>query len=138
MPKSKSSSGAPVTPGTDVDMFLAQLAHPLRDEFIALRDVILSADKHIAEGIKWNVPSFRTTEWFATMHLRAKAGFGVILHFGAKKNAISESGVEIPDPAGLLDWLARDRAAVVFRDMDDLVARRAAFVTLLGHWLQRL
>ncbi|HVH33578.1 MAG TPA: nuclear transport factor 2 family protein, partial [Tahibacter sp.] len=104
----------------EVDAFLATLQHPARDLVVALRRLVLDADASIAEGIKWNAPSFRTRDWFATTHLRMKAGIGLILHFGAKKNAIADSGVAIPDPGGLLDWLARDRAMILFRDLDDL------------------
>ena len=66
----------------------------------------------IEEGVKWNSLSFRTRggqgEWFATVNLREKQGVGLILRFGAKKNALSETGVAIADPAGLLRWLAKD------------------------------
>ena len=64
----------------DVEIFLAALDHPLKPEILALRQIILAADPSITEGIKWNVPSFRTSEYFATMHLRAKDGIHVILH----------------------------------------------------------
>ena len=77
MAGSTSRKKPPGLPADDVDAYLAQLEHPFRDGFVALRRAILAADAGIAEGIKWNVPSFRTSEWFATMHLRAKAGFGV-------------------------------------------------------------
>ena len=68
-----------------VDTFIESLAHPHKDAVPAVRAVILAADPAIGEGIRWNVPSFRTSEYFATMHLRMKAGIGVILHFGARK-----------------------------------------------------
>jgi hypothetical protein len=48
------------------------------------RQIILDADASIAEGIKWNAPSFYTSEYFATIQLRAKDGVQVILHLGAK------------------------------------------------------
>jgi hypothetical protein len=77
-----------------VETFLASLDYPYRQELLALRQIILAADPSIAEGIKWKVPSFRTSEYFATMNLRVKKGIGVILHFGAKKGDISSTGVE--------------------------------------------
>ncbi|MEQ1612074.1 MAG: hypothetical protein ABL904_04925 [Hyphomicrobiaceae bacterium] len=58
---------------------------------MALRKVILGADPSISDGVKWNAPSFCTTEYFATINLRAKAGVEVILHFGAKRNRISDT-----------------------------------------------
>lgn len=122
----------------DVEAFLAQLHDPARGLAAALRSAVRGADPAIAEGIKWKVPSFRTVDYFATMHLRVRQGIGLILHFGAKKTAISASGVDIPDPAGLLDWLARDRALVQFRDEADLAARTPALQALVREWIRHL
>jgi hypothetical protein len=108
----------------------------MRDLVIALRAVILEADASITDGVKWNAPSFRTLDWFATTHLRMKTGIGLILHFGAKKNAIADSGVAVPDPQGLLDWLAKDRAMILFRDRDDLAQKAPALQTLLREWIR--
>jgi len=41
----------------------------------------------------------------------------------------------IDDPGQLLTWLGKDRATIVFRDLDDLTARRAAFERLLRSWI---
>ncbi|MGC4055913.1 MAG: DUF1801 domain-containing protein [Paludibaculum sp.] len=103
---------------------------------LALRQLILSVDPAIGEAIKWNAPSFHTTEHFATMNLRARNGLGIILHFGAKKNAIAETGIQIPDPHGLLEWLAKDRALVTFRDLEQQEAQREAFANLLREWMR--
>ena len=126
------------TQNSEVDAFLASLEHPAKALVIALRAAVLGADASIADGIKWNVPSFRKRDYFATMHLRAKQGVGLILHFGAKKTAIATSGVDIPDPQGLLDWLAKDRAMIVFRDEADLAAKTPALQALLREWLPHL
>ena len=82
-------------PAPNVETWLAALDHPCKEEVLALRQIILAADPAISEEIKWNVPSFRTSEHFATLNLRVKKGIGVILHFGAKKNEISTTGVAI-------------------------------------------
>ncbi|WP_313919701.1 DUF1801 domain-containing protein [Tahibacter sp.] len=119
-----------------VDAFLATLDHPAKALVVELRRVVLDADVRILDGIKWNAPSFRTTEYFATTNLRAKQGTGLILHFGAKKNAISATGVDIPDPAGLLRWLAKDRATVEFRDTAELRAKASALQALLREWIR--
>ena len=62
--------------------------------------------------------------------------FRSILHFGAKKNAIATTGVAIPDPASLLHWLGKDRAAVAFRDAAQLADQRAAFTQLIREWIR--
>jgi hypothetical protein len=123
---------------TGVDVFLATLDHPAKALVVELRRVVRGADARIGEGIKWNAPSFRTTEYFATTNLRAKRGAGLILHFGAKKNAISASGVDIPDPAGLLRWLAKDRATVEFGDAAALEAKTPALQALLREWIRHV
>ena len=121
-----------------VEAFLAALEHPLKPEILALRQAVLGADPGIAEGVKWNAPSFRTSEYFATMNLRAKNGVGIILHFGAKRNRISETGVAIADPESLLEWLAKDRASVTFRDLKDIHAKQAAFANVIRQWIQHV
>jgi hypothetical protein len=118
-----------------VETFLASLDHPFKPEILALRQIILGADSSIAEGIKWNAPSFRTSEYFATMHLRAKDGVQIILHLGAKTRDTATTGVAIADPASLLSWLAKDRALVTFRDLSDIDARRSAFAQLIRQWI---
>ena len=122
----------------NVESFLASLEHSFKEEILALRQLILGADPSIAEGIKWNAPSFRTSEYFATFQLRAKDGVQIILHLGAKKRDTAATGIEIADPAALLEWLAKDRASVKFRDSKDIEARRSAFAKLIRQWLKHV
>lgn len=122
-------------PPADVEAFLAALDHPRGAEILALRQVILGADPAIAEGIKWNAPSFRTSEWFATFQLRARDGVQVILHLGARKRDAAAPPVEIADPDSLLEWLGADRASVKFRDLADVEARGPAFAAVIRRWI---
>jgi hypothetical protein len=46
----------------EVEAFFKSLKPPSKSALLELREIILAADGAIAEGIKWNVPSFRTTE----------------------------------------------------------------------------
>jgi hypothetical protein len=118
-----------------VEQFLTALDHPLKPEILALRQLILGADPGIAEEIKWNAPSFRTSEHFATFQLRAKDSVKVILHLGAKPRDTSVTGIAIDDPEALLEWLAKDRASVTFRSLDDVEARGAAFAHIIRQWM---
>lgn len=128
--------GAPAP--ADVETFFATLDHPHAAELRLLRQIILAADPSIAEGIKWNVPSFRTTEYFATLHLRAKRGVGVIMHFGAKKRDDLSARAAIADEGAVLEWLAEDRAVATFLDLKDVEARRAAFTEILRQWIKHV
>jgi hypothetical protein len=122
--------------GEDIETFLAALDHPRKREILALRQIILAADPAVREGIKWKVPSFRTTEYFATLHLRAPDRVQVILHFGAKKRDGFAPRSGIADPTGLLEWLGPDRAAASFRDLAGVEAKRPAFESLIREWIR--
>lgn len=124
-------------PGADVETFLASLEHPFKREVVALRLLILGIDGRITEGIKWNAPSFRTSEWFATFQLRAKAGVQLILHLGAKRRP-ELARLEMADPASLLEWLGPDRASVTFRDLEHIQQTSSAFVELVRQWLKHV
>ena len=116
-----------------VDAFMAALEHPHKDAVGAIRRAIFGADRSILEGIKWKAPSYRTTEYFATTHLRAKTGVGVVLHLGAKVRAIPK--VSIEDPEGLLEWLAKDRAMVTFTGVDDVRSNESALQRVVRQWI---
>ena len=117
---------------------MARLKHPHKAEIAALRAIVLATGKSIADGIKWNAPSFRTTEYFATTHLRAKRGIGLILHLGAKVRDIPADGLKIADPAKLLKWLGRDRAAIELGDLAELNRNRAALQAILRQWIKHV
>lgn len=118
-----------------VDEFMATLEHPSKAEVQALRRAISAVDPSIAEGIKWNAPSWRTSEYFATTHLRSKTGLGLILHLGAKARELPDGGLKIADPTGLLKWLGKDRAQVEFSSASDLNAKLPALQAVLRQWL---
>ena len=138
-PRAKRSPSPPIAaPSADtsaaVDRFLAGLDHPHKDAVEMLRIVIRAADGSIEEGIKWEAPSFRTTEYFATTHLRAPDGVGVILHLGAK--AREDPMIDIADPERLLEWLARDRAILRFSGIDHVRLRTPAVQALVRQWIK--
>lgn len=112
---------------------MAVLEHPHKAAVGAIRQAVLGADRSILEGIKWKAPSFRTTEYFATTHLRAKVGVGVVFHLGAKVRAIPT--VSIDDPEELLEWLAKDRAMVSFAGVDDVRAKQSALQRVVRQWI---
>lgn len=114
-----------------VDALLDRMDHPRRVEIDAVRKAILSADKSISEGVKWNAPSFRTTEWFATVNLRGKEGMQVILHFGAKARA-GHKRPAIEDPNRLLRLLGDDRAMAT---LGDNAADRNALAAIVRQWI---
>jgi hypothetical protein len=121
---------------TTVDAFMATLVSSRKTEIEALRAIILGAHPDITEGIKWNAPSFFYKDWFATFHLRTKVGVQIILHRGAKVKAAPMA--DIADPAGLLEWLAADRATIKFAEIGDIEARRNDLSSVIRSWIAGL
>ncbi len=123
----------PTTP--EVDAWLIALDHPQKDVISAVRTVVLAVDPRIAEGIKWNACSFRTTEWFATFNVtgpKGPKGVTLVLHLGAKPRA---EGGSVADPARLLAVLGKDRAAVSFTDLADVAQKGPALDALVRAWI---
>ena len=134
--KPKASHSTPADSTSAVDAFMASLVHPHKVEIEALRRLMLEVDPSVREGVKWNAPSFRTAEYFATTNLRAKSGISVILHLGAKVRQLPPGGVAIDDPAKLLKWLGKDRAMVEFDDAQEFNNSKAAFQAVLRQWVK--
>ena len=119
-----------------VNDLVSSLNHPATQEIQMLRDIVCEVSPSIQEGVKWNAPSFRVDEYFATINLREKQGVGVVLHFGAKVRDVAAGRESIADPDRLLKWLAKDRATVRFSGKDDIAARKPAFQAVLRQWIR--
>lgn len=125
----------PAATASDVDAFIARLKHPLEPEIRAIRSIILGADPKIGEGIKWNAPSFHTSEHFATLHLRGTTGVQVVMHVGAKPRSYTTAREAIADPGTLLEWRGADRATVTFVDLEDVKRKERAFAEIVRRWI---
>lgn len=125
------------TGANDVADFMQKLDHPLKAELETVRFIILGVNTEISEGIKWNCPSFCFKEYFATINIRNEVVL-VILHLGAKVKNSNFAGLTISDPAGLLEWLGKDRAAVKFRDMNAVTSNQIAFENIVRQWITNL
>lgn len=125
------------TSKADPDAFMDALDHPLKDDVEYLRGVIRKAVPQATEGVKWNAPSFRLADDFATFHLRPTDTVCVILHCGAKKRA-TPPDMSVPDPAGLLEWPAKDRCIARLGSGKTLRANRKALEAVLRAWVDKL
>ncbi|MCD9087773.1 DUF1801 domain-containing protein [Stenotrophomonas sp. SY1] len=121
------------TDAVSVETFIAALDHPLKQEILALRRLLLAVDPSIGEQVKWNAPSFHTGEHFATMQLRKPDAVRLILHLGAK--ARKQPALVIVDPEGLLTWLGPDRALLEFHDAAELAGGSEALTAIVRQWI---
>lgn len=125
-----------------VDDFMRRLDHPLKAALEIVRSAILGASPAIAEGIKWNSPSFylrESTAYFATININTRTGtrdcVQVIFHLGAKVKDNSTPGLAIADPDGLLEWLAKERCAAKFHDSKEVRAKKPALQNIVRQWI---
>lgn len=130
----KESGASQIDPA--VDAFMQKLDHPLKKEIESVRTIILGVSPAIREGIKWNAPSFRTSEYFATVNLRSRESVQIVLHLGAKVREIPAKGLQIDDPRGLLKWLAKDRCMITLGAGREFTANRAALESIIGTWIE--
>ena len=128
-----------------VGEFMRGLDHPLKAAVAMVRSIILGASPRIAEGIKWNSPSFyvmESSQYFATINTYRRAKTDdcvlIIFHQGARVKDSSTPGVTIRDPSGLLEWLAKDRCAVRFYDMKEVKANKAALQGIVRQWIAHM
>lgn len=133
--KAPAKSSGKLKSEPSVDDLMALLDHPLKADAEAVRKAIRAIDKSIADGVKWNSLSFRTTEWFATWNWRAKDQMQLVLHLGAKNGKAVESGA-IPDPKGLLQWKGQDRALASLGSGAALKTRLPALKAILRAWIR--
>lgn len=119
----------------EIDGYIRDLDHPLEAEIVLIRSIILAANPAITEHVKWNAPSFCFNgEDRITFHLRAKAGIQLVFHRGARvKDA---KGFVFEDPAGILEWAAKDRALAKFMDVKDVKAKKAALTDIVKRWVK--
>lgn len=125
----------PADPSTAVSEFINTLREPTKTETQLLRAAILESDSAVSEGVKWNAPSYKTNEYFATTNLRTKTGVGLVLHFGAKVRTVDAGKDTITDPTGLLKWVAKDRATIEFKDAKDIEAKRSGLQAIVRQWI---
>lgn len=132
-----SSRGASATSadGT-VESYLRDLKHPLKPTLVALRSLLRGVDPRIVEEIKWNSPSFKLDDHFATFNLRKNAAL-LVLHRGARTKPPA-TRLAIDDPSGILDWRGNDRAIVSIEDAASLAKKRAALRAILTQWIALL
>lgn len=121
-----------------IQNFMQSLVHPLKAEVETIRQLILSADPAITEGLKWNAPSFRVRDYFATIHLRNQNAVQVILHLDAKARPDIVKRISVADPLNMLEWHGKDRASLTFANAKDSKAKNKAFQQIIRQWITYL
>jgi hypothetical protein len=122
---------------TDLHTWLEELEHPLKQEMLELREIILEANKQLTEHIKWNAPSYCINEEDRiTFNLRAKDKIRLVLHCGVKIKARKLKGKISSDTQQWLEWAADDRALLSFSDMIEIMQKKKTIQQIIKEWIK--
>lgn len=130
-PAKKTKASAPKKSGPEeVAEYLKQLEHPLKAEIEAVREIILGANRKLAERVKWNAPSFYYQQDLAAFHLRPRDCVHVVFVF--------PQGTMPEDRFGFLEGDYKDRRMARFRSMAEVQQHKAGLVKLVNHWVRAI
>ncbi|WP_338780271.1 DUF1801 domain-containing protein [Metabacillus sp. FJAT-52054] len=125
------------TGSEQVEEFMINLEHPLKNEITEVRSIILASCGKLTEHVKWNAPSFCINgEDRITFNLRGQKSFRLIFHRGAKGKSGTGKEPLFNDETGLLNWAAPDRAIAVFTDMEDINKKRGHLEKIVETWIE--
>lgn len=120
-------------PRLSVTAFLESLAHSRKPEINRVRNIILGARPDLVEKIKWNAPSFGLDEDDRiTFRLQPGDKVDLIFHRGVARK---DDDFTFADQTGLLKFLARDRALLVFTEAAEIEARVEQLRWLVRAWI---
>jgi hypothetical protein len=117
-----------------VNAFLDELKHPLREEIETLRSIILNANKQLNENIKWNAPNYYLENAdIITMKIYPPRKVQLIFHRGAKVKEQPANRLMKKDYEFLF-WKANDRAVATFESYTDIQQVKPALIKLIKEW----
>jgi hypothetical protein len=121
----------------DVDSFIKQLDHPYKAGINRLRAAIKSLDSSIVEEVKWNAPSFKIEDHFATFKLYPPKNIQIVLHTGEKPKTPLRTFM-LDDPHQLLKWPAIDRSVLTLQSSEQAEQLEAIVTKMVKQWIQQL
>lgn len=123
--------------GNQADLFMENLEHPHKAAINELRQAIRAVDSRISEEIKWNAPSFKLEDHFATFKLHPPKNIQLVLHRGAKPKLVEKPFV-LDDPHGLVNWKAPDRCVLELQSSEQALSLQDEIVNLVQQWIKQL
>jgi hypothetical protein len=117
--------------------FIEDLVHPHKNAIKSLRLAILAIDSRIDEEVKWNAPSFKLDDHFATFKLYPPKNIQIVLHRGAKQKALDKP-FSLNDPNGLGNWKAPARCVVEVESSERALLLQGDIIDLVKQWISQL
>ncbi len=122
----------------EVNTFINNLDHPLKNESLELRNIIVTNFPKLHEHIKWNGFSFQHHEEdFLTFNFSNRGVIRLILHRGTK-NMIEPEEKLIKENFVLLKWASNDRAIVTFTSKAEIKNYSESLVEVIHKWIKAI
>jgi len=120
----------------EVTEFLDGLNHSLRKEIEYLREIILSTDYDLAEGIKWNGPNYSLNgEDRITLRIHPQKQIQIIFHRGAKVKESPEQRL-LGSQYNILLWKENDRAIATFQSLQEILEKKQMIREIVEKWIE--
>jgi hypothetical protein len=130
-----------VSESEKVDSYLREFSHPLSEVVIYLRQLFLSSDNLIGEGIYWNAPTFFYTGPLPDFDPKSYKRYLVGFVFNKQDclRLVFLHGAEAEDPQGLLEGTYTDgRRLMTITDLADAKKKAPAIKKILGSLLKAM
>lgn len=111
-----------------IDEYMAELQHPLLQEIEAIRTIIKKSDKRINERVKWNAPSYYTTEDMVTFNPRDTKRVHLVFHH---KNCVKIK-------SDLLEGDYKDRRMMYFTSMADVKKKSKELTRIMKELIEMI
>lgn len=128
----RSTGKLPSRASSSVEVWLAELEHPCRDDLVRLRQVLQEAVPRLEEALERGAPVFAASKCFATFEVDG-SGARLVLFRGKGAPPLELDLRE----SSLLHWRS-DREAVVEVDARRSRSQRAPLATLVRRWVASL
>jgi len=109
---------------SDVERWLKESDHPLKDAIRRVRQIVLAADSRVDECIKWKSPTFTYRGNIASINPRTTRKVSLMFHRGA----------EIPGRHPRLTGGGGTVKYMYFDDVSDVEGQRPALEAVIRAW----
>lgn len=130
-----------ITETEQVDAYLENLNHPLKDLVVYLRNVILEVNPDIGEGIYWNAPTFYFTGEMPSFDPKTYKRYIVGLNFYKKDTIrlIFLHGAAAKNVEGLLEGdYADGRRIASFKNIDEVKSKQKALEQIIQELVSKM
>jgi hypothetical protein len=124
-----------------VDDYMQTLQHPLEDVAVYIRQLILSIDKTIGEGIYWNVPTYYYTGAMSAFNPKDYKRYIVGFVFNKKDciRLVFLRGADVTDTTNLLEGDYKDgRRLITFISVEDVKNKEKVFVNIIKQLIKKI